>query len=278
MVTGYNQLIRGVCILILCLFIGPLNGWSEEAIPLPDDTVLVRQNGPGNSQLSFTMSIYKSSKPVAQVYNFFWKSLKDLGWGVDKQKDGSLLFQKDGEYVVVVAVPPRKQGGKTLFSLTRQKKISMEKLYASKKDKPDKLSFMPIYPNAKQDLLMDLPNGGVSAGYSTDDSIKDIKFFYTASMPNYGWSLFSAGPIVEAPIKDCPSCRKNLVLPVGVKLPEYNIKGSTQRCDLVFKKVSGETCMIHLQSQKLDNFSPQVSLPTPGGASILVTYIDVKAK
>lgn len=216
------------------------------------------------------VSVYKISAPADKVSNFFSKEMKSAGWEGEKQRDGSLMFKSDQEIVMVVILPPRKPGLSTTFSVTRSARISKDQLYASKKDNPDKLSFMPLYPKSQQQFLMDLPFNGVSASYVTTDSVNDVVFFYKAQMLNYRWVLTSETPVIEKDI-DCPECKKNQVVKDKVFMGQEP-KGRSSTASLTFRRSSGESCIIRIFSSRLNNVLPEVPGLNDRNTIILVTY------
>lgn len=257
-------------ILIFCVFVFITNIFADSVIPLPSGAILVKENDLGTKLQQAKVGVYKISASVDKVGNFFSKEMKNAGWEGEKQRDGSFMFKNDQEIVMVVIVPPRKPGSSTMFSVTRSSKISKDQLYASKKDKPDKLSFMPLYPKSQQQFLMDLPHNGVSASYSTGDSINDVVFFYKAQMLNYRWTLASETPVAEKEI-DCPECNKNQVVKDKVFMGQEP-KGRSSTASLTFRRSSGEVCIIRIFSSRLSNVLPEISGINDRNTTILVTY------
>jgi len=262
------------CIFVfsLCIFI--INVFASGNIPLPSGAVLVKENDLGSKMLQIKISAYKISAPVEKIRSFFLKEMKDAGWQGEKQKDGALMFKNNQEVVLVVVIPPRKTGSPTMFSITRSSKISKDQLYASKKDKPDVLSFMPIYPKSKQLLLMDLPTNGVSCSYTTNDSIQDVMFFYKVQMRNYRWFLAGETPVSEKAL-DCPTCKSNQTIKDKI-LAGQELKGNTEKSSLVFKRDTGETCIIRIFSGRLNNVNPEIPNLSERNTTILVTYNEAK--
>ncbi len=256
--------------IIFCVSVLITNIFADTAIPLPNGAVLVKENDLGTELQQVKVGVYKISAPVERVGNFFSKEMKSLGWEVEKQRDGSFMFKNDQEIVMVVIVPPRKPGLSTMFSVTRSSRISKDQLFASKKDKPDKLSFMPLYPKSQQQFLMDLPHNGVSASYSTGDSINDVVFFYKAQMLNYRWILTSETPVAEKEI-DCPDCNKDQMIKDKVFMGQEP-KGRSSTASLTFRRSSGEVCIIRIFSSRLSNVLPEISGLNDRNTTILVTY------
>jgi len=261
-------------IFMFGLFISIANVFASGEIPLPRGAILVKEHDLGSKMQQVKLNVYKISASAEEIKNFFFKEMKIAGWQGEKQKDGALMFQSSQDIVLVVAAPPRKPGSPTMFSITRSSKITEEQLAASKKDKPDTLSFMPIYPKSKQLLLMDLPSNGVSASYSTSDSIQNVMFFYKAQMPNYQWFLAGDTPVSEKAL-DCPSCKSDQILKDKV-FAGKEAKGSTSKGSLVFRRNTGELCIIRVFSTLLTNIMPEVPNLNEGGTTILVTYNENK--
>jgi len=262
------------CIFIFSFCIIKICALAFSEIPLPAGSVLIRNNDLSSKIQQSTLSVYKTSVPVDKISSFFLREMKKSGWESDKQKDGSLMFKNDQEIIFVVMIPPRKPDSPSMFTITRSSRISKDQLYASKKDTPDKLSFMPLYPKSEQLFLMDLPSGGVSANYSTGDSIKNVIFFYKAQMLNYRWTLTAETPVEEEVI-DCPQCKESPAVKDKVFLGQEP-KGITSKASLTFRRGAGEICIIRIFSGKLGNVVSEVPGLSENNTTILVTYNENK--
>jgi hypothetical protein len=266
-------LMGGLFILAFSLVFNVAKGWSEEVIPLPEDAVMTQDQSQSGGPMKLNMKFYKSNVPANKINTFFLQEMKNAGWQGGKEKDGALTFKKGQEVVFIVVVPPREVGSPAQFSITRGIPPTMEQMSATKKDKPDQLSFMPLYPNAKQQFLWDLPTGGTSAGYSTDDTIQNVISFYKSRMISYGWYLAEEVPVKEMPI-NLSGLQKNMPLKdFNISQPE--IKGTMIKASLTFRRGKGESCLIHMYSQQLEDSSKLIDL---GGnkTKILVTYVENK--
>jgi hypothetical protein len=257
--------------------------WSAENIPVPDDAVMVRDNASRADQaIPFSMRLYRTAMPVAKLSAFFLKEMMDAGWQGEKKQDGVFMFKKGQETVFIVIVPPRRKGSLTQFTITTGTVPSEDKILATRKDKPDKLSFMPLYPNSKQILLMDLPSGAVTASYTTNDSIKEVIFFYKAQMLNSNWVLVNESPIEDIST-DCPSCKKNMESLKGsnygnLDLSKIEVKTNTKKSSLLFQRGNGESCVINVLTQKWENPPAEFMISGQGNTTIGVVYSEAKLK
>ncbi|MFH0854898.1 MAG: hypothetical protein V1869_00040 [Candidatus Omnitrophota bacterium] len=262
-----------ICALLffICGYFNLLQA-EELVLPLPSDAVKTMDKDVDAGLTRTRIQVYMTALSGNDIIAMYKKKLLREGWA--EQSSG--VYLKDG-YMVIVAVNPRirRRDNKTRFSVTTTKIPTKEDILASGKETPDKLGFMPVYPGAKQDFLLDRPTGA-SAAYETTKSIDDVIFFFKSAMLNYGWSLSGEDP-VTANTADCPECRKAL----AKKIAGEEIKVASSKASLTFRKTNGEICIIRLyqgvfgmseamvkklalEGQALDQFSSKTT--------ILVTY------
>lgn len=162
------------------LFIGPVKGW------------VVR---------------YETFLSKEKITAFFKKEAPTTGWKQLREN----YFVKEGYALSIVFLPSRGKNKRQQFMLTYANTPTKEELEDSKKEVPDRLNFMPVYPRAKQLFLWDTQEGMI-ASYQTADQIRQVVLFYKSVMPNSGWALYEETPIKESVAKKgCPDCEKNLM-------------------------------------------------------------------
>ena len=237
--------------------------------PLPKDAESVVSKDSTSGPMNMHLNIYKTAMSKDRLLVFFRQLLTKDGWQESKE-----MFFKKGDRILIIAVSPataKSKEGKTIFTVTQSNMPSREEMLATKKDIPDKVSFMPIYPGARQMFLFDNPHGA-SASYATEDSIKDVIFFYESKMLGYGWTLQNESPVTERKYDS----KENM-----------NVNGSTKSVELKFTR-DRENCTIHIYEGKLkqqqvapvekDADKTQVSgIMSPlGKTQILVTYNDFR--
>ncbi len=258
MFRSLGKIILCAILFFICVSFNYLIFSAEPDIPLPANTLKTNEKsmniGPAKSVIQFYETFLNNEKITA----FYRKEMPRLGWR--EQKNG--FFLKDDYLAIIVSVPRKSKDNKTQFSITISRIPSKEEILAGRKDTPDKLSFMPVYPKAAQVFLWDMPTG-VSASYETASSIKELVFFYKSAMLNYGWSLYKEAPITTE-TTDCPECRKAMKnLPKDSILPE--IKATSSKTSLLFNRGNGESCTIRLYQNLGD-------MPEVNKTTILVTY------
>ncbi len=162
---------------------------GEMDIPLPQDAVKVSGSVSADPLKSYFRE-YKTSLNKDELTSFYKKAMLKSGWEEEKGEEG--IFMKGSNIAVITVSPPEDKQAKTDFviSITDTAK---EDFQAMRKKNPDKLNFMPLYPGSEQVYLWDLDHG-VFAQYETENSIKNVAFFYKSAMLNYGWNLVSETP------------------------------------------------------------------------------------
>jgi len=238
------------------------------AISLPAGAVKIMDKtsrlGPSNS----IVQTYETALSSDKINDFYKKEMAKNGWRQEKDR----FFLKDGYLAVIVPLPGKSETGKNRFVLTLSSLPSKEDIMAQRKIIPDKVNFMPIYPGSVQVFLWETPTG-VSGSYETESSLPEIIFFYKSGMLNYGWSLAKETPVKTEPI-DCPECKKA----AGAE-----VKGSSDKASLVFRKASGDSCFIRLFRSSIAGEEttskagdiPELSIPAK--TIILVSYNENKS-
>lgn len=229
------MIIHRLAVLILGLFLAvSITNSSllaaETDIPLPKDAIKVSEKSMDMGPVQSTSEVYQSYLSPNRINAFFKKELTRLGWAQNK----SGVFIRNGRVAVIAVSPLRNQSGAVQFMVITSKIPDSDQLLAERKEKPDKLDFMPAYPGCIQNFLWDTPTG-VSGSYETDDDVKDVIFFYKSKMLNYGWALYSEVPIKEETVK----------YPGQNKTDKPVI---STRASLRFHRKGGESCVIMITS------------------------------
>ena len=223
--------------------------------PLPEDAQQVMSKDSTYGPMNMHLQIYATAMPKDKLMGLYRKFLKKEGW----QEDREMFFKKNNR-ALIIAISPQSakfKDGKTMFTIIQSNLPTQEEMTATKKDNPDKLNFMPVYPGSRQMFLFDNPHGA-SASYTCEDSLKDAVFFYESKMLNYGWTLVSKSPV----------------------------GGATKSTELKFKKEM-ESCIIHIYEGQLNQPPPAVEkgadktqvsdiISPLGKTQILVTYNDFR--
>lgn len=268
---------RRIILSCFCvLFLASMAYAADINYPLPKDAQPTMNRDSSYGPVNMHLQVYTTSVSKEKLMAFYRQALNKDGW-----QESSEMFFKKGNQALVIAISPASakfKDGKTMFSVVQSNIPSQEEMTATKKDAPDKVSFMPVYPGTRQMFLFDNPHGA-SASYTTDDSLKDVVFFYEAKMLNYGWTLASATPVSEKKFNSQESKIANLG-------QAGQFSGTTMSTELNFKR-DREGCIIHIYEGKLDQAQPpaekgadktQVSdiISPIGKTQILVTYNDFR--
>ncbi|MFA5092503.1 MAG: hypothetical protein WC543_00965 [Candidatus Omnitrophota bacterium] len=226
-------------ILVFCLKCSCLLA-ATKSIPLPADSVKISQEDSSLGPFKSTTEVYQSFLSQKKLEEFFKKEMKLAGW----EKDKKGIFVKDDYKISIIFGPVKTSKGATLFLINNHKDIDQQQLLAERKIKPDKLSFMPIYPQSVQNFLWDTPTG-VMGSYETTSSIYDAVFFYKSSMLNYGWTLYSEIPIKETTVKEPIDERNKMPTITRVATLRFN-KKTGESCFLMFNSISGNLDQVAL--------------------------------
>ncbi|MBU0547994.1 MAG: hypothetical protein KJ710_01115 [Candidatus Omnitrophica bacterium] len=258
MFRNLSRIILCTILFFICVSFNRLIFSAEPDIPLPEGALKTMEKSMDVGPSKSTIQFYETSLNNNKIASFYRKEMLRLGWR--EQRTG--FFLKDNYLAVIVSNPRKSKGEKTQFSITISRIPGKEEILAGRKDTPDKLSFMPVYPKSAQVFLWDMPTG-VSASYETDSSIKELVFFYKSGMLNYGWSLDKEAPITTE-TADCPECQKaKQNLPKDSSLPDMKVTSS--RGNLLFSRQNGERCTIKLYQNISD-------IQEVNKTTILVTY------
>jgi len=247
--------------LIFILFASIL--WAAEPIiPLPPDASKVWEESDNLGPMKSTDKMYESSLNKNKLASFYKKELSGAGWVENEE----WVFTKDKNMVIITISPEKNAAGKTDFVISTSGIPTTEEILAMRKKNPDKLNFMPVYPGSEQVYLWDLSNG-IMGLYETENSIKDVVFFYKSGMLNYGWSLASQTPITSGAIDsiDCPECKK---ITQGLGVDKSNNVSTSSQATLIFRKGANETCKIIIVNTSVD----MGNLPPSSKTTISVLY------
>lgn len=209
---------------------------AELSIPLPENSVKLSERFSSTDINQLHIAHYESLLSQKKIIAFYKKSLQDDGW--KEQKSG---YYSKNNYIlrIVLSSPIMNKKGKNQFKIIVSRMPTDQEVIAMRKSKPDKLNFMPVYPDSIQ-LYFENTDNGAFGLYETEKNIKEVLFFYKSSMLNYGWTL-------------------------------RNESGETSRIVLVFNRGMGETCRIILS----DPFAIIGNLPNknrPSKTKISTTY------
>jgi hypothetical protein len=195
---------RKAIFLFLFLILPITYLWSQGLdIPLPKDAQETFRKDLSIGPTKGEIIRYETNLSKDKVISFFQKELPRAGWTQLYETS----FMKKGYTLGIRFLPPRPKM-KQQFMLVYAQIPTKEELEATQKEVPDRLKFMPVYPNAKQIFLWDVHDGAI-ASYQTPDSIQQVVFFYKSAMLNAGWVLYEETPIKQQEInKACPECEK----------------------------------------------------------------------
>lgn len=270
--NGFRKLFRDYIRALLLLVVSGFLALSyAEEIPLPPDAeqIGLRENKTG--PISSIFINYKTSMDKNKLTNFYRKELTKAGW--TERSNPALHFLKNDSFFTIKILPVRVNGNKTAFTIIRGNIPNEDTLQESKKDKPDAVNFMPIYPNAKQSYLWDSPSGAVAA-YKTQDKIEDVVSFYKSKMPGYGWFLQSDMPVQEEKFTEgCVSCNKKPQKDKNATGESIQVDGVRYSAKLLFKRKNGDNCILNIRGVNLNFIGQNTDFNIPGKEKI--TNVDI---
>ncbi|MFA6358477.1 MAG: hypothetical protein WCY09_07470 [Candidatus Omnitrophota bacterium] len=245
---GFKLKLEFVVLIFLVYFFAPTLSAAELSIPVPENALKVLERNVDMGSTMVFSNIYETTLNQKKAYASYKKQLLGEGW---KEEQGN-AFIKDRYVLIVTFFPSLKKGTKTKFSVALAQSPIEKKPDTTRKIKPDKLIFMPLYPGSVQLMFWDM-SSGLMTKYETEDDIRNVVFFYKSGMLNYGWSLYKETPVKTQTIdSSCPSCAK--LSPEVAKA----IKGSSStQATIVFKKGDEKYCTIMLSSAtvNIDNLA-----------------------
>jgi len=175
-------------IILMLIFIGSIFSFLNAAelnIPLPKGSFKLSERAVNTGMSDSRIAFYGSSLPQNKVTAFYKATLPKAGW--KEQKGG--YYAKDNYIINITTLEPGYNlKGKSKFKIFVSRSLGEREIAAMHKTKPDKLKFMPVYPQSEQVFLKDV-DGGAIALYETDSNIKEVVFFYKSSMLSYRWVL-----------------------------------------------------------------------------------------
>jgi hypothetical protein len=255
-------------LFFIYIFSNPLLWSLEVTVPLPDDAIQILEKNVNIGPSQSSIKSYSTSLSEKKIKSFFDKEMVKAGW----RKEQNNIFMKE-DYFTIIAVVSGAKDNKMRFVVTTSRVPKKEEILALRKTVPDKVNFMPIFPGSTQNFFWDLPVGA-SASYETEKSIKEVVFFYKSAMLNYGWSLYNEIPVKTEEI-NCPECKKAMdKLPAGS--PKFDMKGSSNKAVLAFRRGNGENCKIEIYQNIFDlqgdTGIADIGKGLPNKTTILVTY------
>lgn len=232
MIISRLRLVIPGLFLIFGLCISPLLA-AEISIPLPKDAVKVSDKVIDIGPIKSNVRIYQSYLAENKIKAFCKKEMLRNGWTQNK----SGIFMKDNYTVAITFNSLRNNEGAVQFMVVTSKVPTPEEILAERKENPDNLDFMPVYPGCIQNFLWNNPSG-ISASYETESSVKEIAFFYKSRMPNYGWELYSEIPIKEEKVNYPEYSKLNKpVISTSATLRFYRKR--EESCVIMINNVSG---------------------------------------
>ena len=191
--------------------------WAFELkMPLPKGAVKVSEEKSSLGPITTFSRVYTTSLGQEEVSHFYEKEMIDAGWK-EKRKG---VFIKD-RYLAVISPYIAGNNKKGNFRIAVSNIPTQKDILASYKSKPNKLSYMPIYPESTQNIFMNFPGGTVIA-YETGKNIKEVVFFYESGMLKYGWRLAARSPVTG----------------IADKVVLLFRRGGTETCRISFSRVS----------------------------------------
>lgn len=256
--------------------IGVFSSSNAEEIPLPPDAEQIGLRESKTGPISSIFINYKTSMDKNKLINFYRKELVKAGW--TEKSTPALHFLKNDSFFTIKILPVRVSDNKTAFTIIRGNIPNEDMLNEGKKDKPDIVNFMPIYPNAKQSYLWDSPTGAL-AGYKTQDKIEDVVNFYKSKMPAYGWVLQSDMPVQENKFTEgCASCNKKSQKDKSKTGEGVQVEGVRYSAKLLFKRKNGDNCILNIRGVNLDIMGQNVDFKVPGAEKISTADIPVMGR
>jgi len=269
-------------LLFLVLF--PLTIYAQDFnIPLPQDAEKESLRDMSMGPMKMEITCYRTNLNKNSLIAFFKKEMPKAGW----QQVNPFAFKKDNYMFSITFPPSYLKDKRQRFMVAYTVLPDEQQLTSTRKDNPDYLKFMPVYPRAKQAFLWD-SSRGMTASYQSSDQIKDVVLFYKSTMPNYGWVLSEETPISKKVIKVNPNkdvgseYQKEIEKAMkGMKEIRGIKESSFYLARLSFQK-NKETCVINFQSLdirdpkkiKADGSESPDTEEQLKGTRILVTYIE----
>ncbi|MCX5693767.1 MAG: hypothetical protein NT014_01335 [Candidatus Omnitrophica bacterium] len=190
--------------------------WAAELnFPLPATTVKIREEKARFGPIKTITKTYKSALNRDQINSFYEKEMVLAGWSQQEKR----VFTKNKYLVIISSYSSGSKSNENRFTMTICNIPTKEEVLASYNTKPEKLNYMPIYPGSTQSIFLKL-SGSTTSSYETDDSIKEVVFFYESGMVKYGWGLVNRIPAT----------------------------GIADKVVLLFGRQNGETCQIQVSS------------------------------
>jgi len=231
--------------------------------PIPFGAELIDKKE--NKKEQSLIYLYRSKASMEEVLEYYRGAFVQQGFKEQKLNNTSnpdIFINNKEKTIILLVFPPSLNEQETAYSLTIGKMaettISKEQLASSLSNfsnnirDPQKLDFMPVYPNAKQ-FEYGTWEASLSVGvaYVSHDSAEAIEKFYLDEMPSYQWDLVDREPSQGAynfsewfskiaPYSQfCSKCNSSLMQDEFLGIPPLTIKGSK----LTFA-ADGKKCVI----------------------------------
>jgi len=177
--------------LFLVIFVAtPVLFAANFRMPVPSQTSKINERSSEFGPVKMSTSMYKTFLGEGEIYDFYEEKLSQTGWSVA----GKGVFSKDKHLATIQFYPSGNPEKESKFSITIGNTPDKEEFLSMSKKKPDRVSFMPVYPGSIQTISLKFL-GKISFVYETDDSVKDVVFFYESAMLKYGWELAARNPV-----------------------------------------------------------------------------------
>ncbi|MEI8349615.1 MAG: hypothetical protein WCI77_05635 [Candidatus Omnitrophota bacterium] len=230
------------------------------AFPLPMHTEKIGERTEEVDGFVNTFYQYFSQLSSQEIIEFYRNALVEQGLEEVEVSPGpasvAVHFAKGKSRIVFVVLYiwnkpldqwAKEDEGKTVYFLNVFDNRDVLQLANAEFKYPDRLSFAPVYPQAKQFCLRDEPSKWKVAAYLSDGEVEKIANFYMKEMPQYNWkftgtnSYESNQNIVDALLNGDPNPKKlsgEEMMP-GVTV---DVKGAT----LTYAQGDGKRCAINI--------------------------------
>ena len=255
--------------------------WDTKNIPVPGDTVEVKQEKRNIAATGFIFTYYTSTQDAAALKSFYRQRLPAQGWkerellkdldkipnfkaesALSESLEKAMVFEKDNRMLMINFMP---EGffkdnktyytvGESINALNTAPALGADFL-PNLLTKPKK-DVAPVYPDANLVSLVEDANN-IRAVYFAKDNIEEVAKFYKEKMPGYGWVLTAETPIKEISIGEAGSYNV-----AEVKPPQ------TFFAELVFSNERGDDCRIGFSYQA----SEQKLAGVPEYTTVMVNY------
>lgn len=242
--------------------------WEDTMVPLPPGAREIKQEKTQMVGNEFTITIYASELPFAEIARFYRERMAREGWedilsdekikaslqpGFSSQ---ALIFKKDNRMINIQNLPSGNPQ-ETTFSLCRGNSQAL----GTGEPQVSEVEFkdIPVYPNAIAAPLSSMRTATrEQLGYTTSDSAEAVMQFYREKLPFSGWVIQNELPLNEyaGTQADCPACAE---LPAETIA---KIKNSSMKMAALNATRQGKSCYIG---------ATEMSLPEGQGQKTIIS-------